>query len=162
MKKIILASVLLISSYCVNAQGFKAAISAGYLSEIEAPGYSGDFIYEFSEKWGVSTNATFSVKEGDGVRDKWFALDLNARYKVYDQLYLLAGGQSLSVTVKQLGLGGGTINSESSITESFFGANLGTGYTYNLVDNINLFAEVKYVFIDQAYLHARAGILFDF
>lgn len=145
-----------------NAQGFGASISAGYLSEIESIGASGDLVYEFDSKWGVSTNATFTAKEFTGVRVKWFVLDLNGRYKVIDELYVLAGGEYLKQTVKALGLGGGTIGQANTSSGSEYGINLGTGYKYNIVDNINIFAEVKYVIMDVGYLHARAGLHFDF
>lgn len=88
-------------------------------------------------------------------------VDLNGRYKVIDELYLLAGGEYISLTVKNTGLGGGSIQGESEVTETDFGINLGSGYKYNIMDNVNVFAEVKYVIIEQGYLHARLGILFD-
>ena len=112
----------------------------------------------------MSTNATFSQADNQSLRQKWWILDLNLRYKVYDEWYVFGGGEYLSETFKELGLGGGNpiggdIADENS---SYFGANIGTGYKYNLMDNVNLFADVKYVAIENSYFHTRLGIQFDF
>jgi hypothetical protein len=163
MKKIIFITISLLSVYSLQAQGFGAGISGGYLSELEGFGGSADLIYDVDEKWGASTTFTYAVADKDGVRSKWTIVDLNGRYKVIDELYLLAGGQYLSVNLKELGLGGGDpLSTERTITGSEFGVNTGTGYKYNIADNVNVFAEVKYVFMDLGYLHARLGLIFDF
>lgn len=162
MKKLFIFSILFFTAFAINAQGFGAAVSGGYLSELDGIGASGDLIYEFDEHWGVSTNATYAVADETDTRAKWFAVDLNGRYKVYDELYLLAGGEYLSITLKGLGLGGGSITGESKVTNSDFGINVGSGYKYNLLDNVNVFAEAKYVIIDTGYFHARLGLQFDF
>lgn len=162
MKKTIFILLLLISFYNAKAQGFGAAVSGGYLTEIGSFGATADLIYEFSEKWGVSTDATYSVADAKSTRAKWFAVDLNARYKVYDEVYLLGGGEYLSITLKQQGLGGGSIGQESETSSNDFGFNAGAGYKYNIIDNVNVFAEAKYVILDAGYFHARLGLLFDF
>ena len=163
MKKLLLVLTVLLSTYSLTAQGFGAAISGGYLSEIEGFGASADLIYEIDEKWGVSTNATYSVADAGSIRAKWFAVDLNGRYKVYDEAYVLAGGEYLNITLKQGGLGVGSIMSESETSNGEFGINAGAGYKYNIIDNVNVFTEVKYVIIDPAgYFHARLGLQFDF
>ncbi|AVI51849.1 hypothetical protein C5O00_12040 [Pukyongia salina] len=162
MKKTIFILLLLVSFYNAMAQGFGAAVSGGYLTEIGSFGATGDLIYEFSEKWGVSTDATYSVADAKSTRAKWFAVDLNARYKVYDEVYLLGGGEYLSITLKQQGLGGGSIGQESETSSNDFGFNAGAGYKYNIIDNVNVFAEAKYVILDAGYFHARLGLLFDF
>ncbi len=162
MKKIFLVTLVLLANYTATSQTFGLGISGGYLTEIESIGVSGDIVYEFNDKIGLATTGTFTVKEESGVRNKWFALDLNARYKVLQEFYILAGGQYLDITTKQLGLGGGVIGDESTNSESEFGINTGAGYKINLVDNVNLFTEVKYVIVDTGYLHARLGLQFDF
>lgn len=164
MKRILLVIVLAISAPSAIAQGFGLGISGGYLSEIDGFGGSADLIYEVNEKFGVSTNATFSQAENKSLRRKWWILDLNLRYKVYDEWYVFGGGEYLSETFKDTGLGGGNpiggdVPDENS---SYFGANIGTGYKYNLMDNVNLFADVKYVAIENSYFHTRLGIQFDF
>ena len=150
------------STYVAQAQEFGAAIHAGYLTEIEAIGAGADLTYEFTEKIGITASGTFAATEEQGIRNKWFALDLNGRYNVVDKLYVLAGGEYLSATVKNLGLGGGNISGESTVTDSEFGINLGGGYRYTIVDNVSVFAEVKYVVLDAGYVHARAGLHFGF
>tara|TARA_A100000171_G_scaffold53095_1_gene76788 strand:+ start:11628 stop:12119 length:492 start_codon:yes stop_codon:yes gene_type:complete len=163
MKKIILVATLIITSLQLHAQEFGIGAHAGYLTEIDAIGAGIDFNYDFTEKWGISTATVFSATEEGGIRNKWFAVDLNARYYVVDKLYAFAGGEYLSLTVKTLGLGGGVIGgTETTVQDSEFGVNLGTGYRYNLVDNVNLFAEVKYVLLDAGYVHAKAGVHFSF
>ena len=164
MKRIVLVLLLAISAPTAFAQGFGLGFSAGYLSEIDGFGGSADLIYEFNEKFGVSTNATFSQADNQSLRRKWWIMDLNLRYKVIDQWYVFAGGEYLSQTFKELGLGGGNPIGGTTPDENatFFGANIGTGYKYNLMDNVNLFADVKYVAIESGYVHTRLGIQFDF
>ena len=162
MKKILIIIVILIGTVTTKAQEFGLAVHGGYLTEIDAIGAGLDLNYDFNEKWGVSTATVFAITENNGIRDKWFAVDLNARYYVVDKFYAFAGGEYLSLTVKNLGLGGGFLNTESTVKDSEFGVNLGTGYRYNIVDNVNLFAEVKYVLLDAGYVHAKAGVHFSF
>ncbi|WP_432410411.1 outer membrane protein [Rasiella sp. SM2506] len=163
MKKIILIATIIFTSLQMQAQEFGLGIHGGYLTEIDAIGAGVDLNYDFNEKWGVSTATVFSAIDDGGIRNKWFAIDLNARYYVVDKLYAFAGGEYLSLTVKSLGLGSGVfLDSEETVKDSEFGVNLGTGYRYNLVDNINLFAEVKYVALDAGYVHAKAGVHFSF
>ncbi len=162
MKKLLFVLAIVLSVHTARSQGFGASISGGYLSEIEAFGASADLIYDITEKWGVSTNGTFAVADAGSLRTKWFAIDLNARYKVYDEFYVLGGGEYLNITLKEGGLGGGTIEQESEISNSEFGVNAGAGYKYNIIDNVNVFAEAKYVILDAAYFHARLGLQFDF
>lgn len=163
MKRILLLATILYTSLQLQAQEFGIAAHAGYLTEIDGIGAGLDLNYDLNEKWGISTATVYAVTEDTGIRNKWFAIDLNARYYVLDKLYAFAGGEYLSVTVKSLGLGGGVIlGSEGSATDSQFGVNLGTGYRYNLVDNINLFTEVKYVALEEGYVHAKLGIHFSF
>ncbi|MAO08588.1 MAG: hypothetical protein CL596_07755 [Alteromonas sp.] len=161
MKKTLTLFLFLLAGYAINAQDFGIGISGGYLTELEGGGGSLDLIYEFDDHWGGSATTTFAMAEEAPIRNKWFMVDLNGRYKVIDELYLLAGGEYISLTVKNTGLGGGSIQGESEVTETDFGINLGSGYKYNIMDNVNVFAEVKYVIIEQGYLHARLGILFD-
>jgi len=163
MKKIYFLAFTFFAICGAQAQGFGIGVGAGYLSEIEGFGGSADLIYEFDEHWGVSSTFTYSVADKEGVRAKWTIVDVNARYTVYDALYLLAGGEYLSVNLKLLGLGAGNpIGAEQKFSESNFGVNVGTGYKYNLVDNVNVFAEVKYVLMDQGYIHGKLGLIFDF
>ena len=163
MRKIFFLAIALLGFTSLHAQGFGIGISGGYLSELDGIGGTADLIYELDEHWGVSSTFTYSVKDKEGVRAKWTVVDVNARYKVYDELYLLAGGEYLSANLKLLGLGGGNpIGAEQKFSTSDYGINAGTGYTYNLVDNVNVFAEVKYVFMDQGYVHGKLGLRFNF
>ncbi|MEL6812370.1 MAG: outer membrane beta-barrel protein [Bacteroidota bacterium] len=162
MKKLFFLAITLFSLYGVQAQGFGIGLSGGYLSELDGFGGSLDLIYELDEKWGVNGTFTFATADETGFRTKWTILDLNARYKVYDEFYLLAGGEYISANIRELGLGGGNpIGGGAETDTSDFGINAGTGYKYNLADNVNIFAEVKYVFLDQGYVHGKLGILFD-
>ncbi len=163
MKKIIFFAIVFLSIYGVQAQGFGAGISGGYLTELEGFGASVDLISEIDEKWGVSATFTYAVADKSGVRSKWSIVDLNGRYKVIEELYLLVGGEYLYVNLRQLGLGGGDPLSQGLTKKvSDFGLNLGTGYIYNIADNVNVFTEVKYVIMELGYLHARLGLIFDF
>ena len=163
MKKLYFLAFTFFAVYGAQAQGFGIGVGVGYLSELEGFGGSADLIYEFDEHWGVSTTFTYAVKDQEGVRAKWTIFDVNARYKVYDELYLLAGGEYRSVDLKLLGLGGGNpIGAEQRISASDYGVNAGAGYTYNLVDNVNVFAEVKYAFMDAGYVHGKLGLRFKF
>jgi len=167
MKKHIVFLLFVLAGVTSQAQGFGGAISAGYLTELDGAGGSADLIYEFNEKWGVSTDFTFAAADSNIVRNKWTILNLNARYKVYDEFYLFAGGQWLNVNLKGKGLSDGNpLGEEFETSEDGVGFNLGTGYKYNLADNVNVFADVKYVAIDVAelsgYIHARLGLHFDF
>ena len=162
MKKIFFLTITLLCLSGMQAQGFGIGISGGYLTELDGIGGSADLIYEFDDKWGVSSTFTFAAKDDTGVRAKWTIFDLNGRYNVIEELYLIAGGEYLSVNLRELGLGGGNpTGGTRTSTASDYGINAGTGYKYNVVDNINIFAEVKYVIFDTGYLHARLGILFD-
>ena len=169
MKRILIIAMFLVGMASVNAQGFKAGIAGGYITELEGIGVSADLIYELNEKWGISNTTTFTVIEDNNIRTKWLALDLNGRYKIVDELYAIAGVEMLSLAYKNasdFGILTGSGNIPPSSTE--FGGNLGAGYKYNLIDNINIFGEVKYTFIDNVvlassgYIHGRLGLLFDF
>lgn len=163
MKKIYLLAIALMGCYGMNAQGFAGAISGGYLTELDGIGGSADLIYEIDEKFGIAGTFTFAAADDSGARAKWTALDLNARYNVIGGLYGFAGGEYLSVNIKELGLGGGNpLSAGPAVTDSEFGINVGAGYIYNLVDNVNIFADVKYVILDAGYVHSRLGLLFDF
>jgi outer membrane immunogenic protein len=162
MKKLLLLVITLISFQFVNAQGFGVSISAGYLSEIDNAGYSADLLYHFNEKLGIATNATLAITELREDKLTWFATDLNAHYKIFDEVYVLAGGEYLSSTYTDRSAIGGFVFGESKTTTTDFGFNLGGGYKYNLVDNVNLFTEMKYVIIETGYFHARLGVQFDF
>lgn len=161
MKKILLV-LMMFTATATFAQGLSVGISGGYLSELDGFGGSGDVIYNFDDKFAVATNATYAVAEEGSTRAKWFAVDLNGHYKLIEEFYLLAGGQYLSITLKELGLGGGSINPATQVSGNDFGINVGSGYKYNLVDNVNIFAEAKYVIIETGYFHARIGLQFDF
>ena len=77
-----------------DSKGFKAGFAAGYLSEIESFGGSVDLIYQLDQKWSIANTTLFTVSElPSKERLKWFSMDLNARYNVYDKFYMLAGGQ---------------------------------------------------------------------
>ena len=97
MRKIFFLAIVLLGFTSLHAQGFGIGISGGYLSELDGIGGTADLIYEFDEHWGVSSSFTFAAKDDTGVRAKWTILDLNARYVVYDEFYLLAGGEYLNI-----------------------------------------------------------------
>ena len=162
MKKLLIIMIALFGFQFSNAQGFGVSISAGYLSEIDNAGYSADLLYHFDEKWGIATNVTIALNEIKEDKLTWFAADLNAHYKVFDELYLLAGGEYLSSTYTDRSSIGGFVFGETKFKETDFGINLGGGYKYVLVDNVSLFTEMKYVVIETGYFHARLGVQFDF
>lgn len=165
MKRIVLILSLIAGIYATNAQGIKAGFGAGYLTEFETFAGSVDLIYDITEKIGVGTTAGFGVAESNfskDVRNTIFFVDINGRYKVYKELYVLAGGQYLSNSFSEKG--GNILPIGDVIPEntSDIGANIGSGYIYNIIDNVNVFGEVKYTFIqDNGYLHARVGLLFN-
>ena len=96
-------------------------------------------------------------------------MDLNARYKVYDAFYMLAGGQYLYQTLVEKTYIGGFESGEQTIKISNFGANIGAGYVYHLLSNANVFAEIKYTILanesepveSSSYMQARIGLVFD-
>ena len=102
-------------------------------------------------------------------RLKWFTMDLNARYKVYDEFYMLAGGQYLYQTLIEKTYIGGFESGEQVVKDSNFGANIGAGYIYHLLSNVNIFAEIKYTLLanesvpvdSSSYKQARIGMVFD-
>ena len=170
MKKYIVLFVMIAGFATASAQGFKAGFGAGYLTGLDGGGGSVDLIYELNEKWGISNTNTFAFAEiADNDRLKWFAIDLNARYNIGRGFYAIAGGEYLSSTfVDKTDVGGFSTGEEKSTT-SEIGGNLGAGFVYNLIDNVNIFVETKYTFLelgdqvdDSGYLHARLGLLFDF
>jgi outer membrane immunogenic protein len=161
MKKILLSLCFVISVSAVNAQEVSLGVSGGYLTEIDAVGISADVIVDITERFGVATNATFSSTDVVEDRLSWFALDLNARYKVFKELYVLAGGEYLTTTFKDKSFVGGFSIGENKETNSEFGINLGSGYKYTILDNVSAFVAAKYVILDPAsYFHARLGIIF--
>ena len=140
MKKLLLLAITVFCAGGLYAQGFGIGVSGGYFSELDGLGGTADLIYEFDENWGASTSFSFAAAEDTGIRAKWTVVDLNARYSVIDELYLLAGGQYLSVNIKELGLGGGNpVSGGQSLDSSEFGFQAGTGYVYNLIDNVNIY-----------------------
>lgn len=165
MKKYIFLLVTIAGLTMANAQGVKAGFGAGYLTEFEAVAASADLVYDITEKIGVGTTVGFGVAESqfsEDVRNSLFFVDLNGRYKVISELYVLAGGQVLFNSFSEKG--GNILPISVAIPENTtsIGANVGTGYILNLIDNVNLFAEVKYTFIeDISYLHARLGLMFN-
>ena len=164
MKKYIVLFVMIAGFATASAQGFKAGFGAGYLTEFDTGAASADLLYEVTEKIGVGTTFGFGVSEfNDDVRNTIFFIDVNGRYKAYKELYLLAGVQYISNSFSEKG--GNILPMSGSLPESTsdIGANLGTGYVLNIIDNVNVFGEVKYTFIeDNGYLHARLGLLFSF
>ena len=152
------------------SKGFGAGFAAGYLSEIDAVGGSVDLIYKLNEKWSIANTNLFTVSElPSKERLKWFSMDLNARYNVYDTFYMLVGGQFLYQTLIEKVLVGGFVSGEQAVKTSNFGANIGGGYTYHLLNNANVFVEVKYTILAEksvpiessGYMQARIGMVFD-
>lgn len=147
--------------------GFKAGFAAGYLSEIESFGGSVDLIYQLNDKWSIGNTNMFSVGGLPGTdRLSWFTLDLNTRYKVYDEFYILVGGQYLfeEKTIKD-----NTYRENEKIRDQNFGANIGAGYIYHLLSNANVFVELKYTLLadeslpveSSSYMQVRIGLVFD-
>lgn len=162
MKKISLFLFVFTIAWTAKAQEFGAAIHLGYLTEINTVGFGADVLYDINDTWGVASNATIALSEVDDGNLNWFAVDLNAHYTFFDELYALAGGEYLNQTnVIESSVGGFTLGKEK-VRNSDFGVNVGGGYRYNLVDNVSLFAEVKYVILETGYVHARAGLHFGF
>jgi len=177
MKKLLLLLCLLAGFSFIQAQeqnsddaGFKAGFAAGYLSEIESFGGSVDLIYQLNDKWSFGNTTLFTVNElPNKERLKWFTTDLNARYKVYDEFYMLAGGQYLYQTLIEKTYIGGFESGEQVVKDSNFGANIGAGYIYHLLSNVNIFAEIKYTLLadesvpvaSSGYMQARIGMVFD-
>ena len=152
------------------SKGFGACFAASYLSEIDAVGGSVDLLYKFNEKWSIANTNLFTVsKLPSEERLKWFSMDINARYNVYDTFYMLAGGQFLYETFIEKVLVGGFVSGEQAIRSSNFGANIGGGYIYHLLNNANIFVEVKYTILAEeskplkssGYMQARIGMVFD-
>ena len=160
MKKLSLLLFLFVATNAFS-QGVSLGISGGYLTELDGFGGSADVIYNINEKFAVATNATFAAADEKNFRNKWFIVDLNGHYKVIEEFYLLAGGEYLNVTIKDLGLGGGGIGPGGEQSGDEFGVNVGAGYKYNILDNVNVVAEAKYVILDVSYFHARLGLQFD-
>ena len=153
-----------------DSKGFRAGFAAGFLSEIESVGGSVDLIYQLDQKWSIANTTLFTVSElPSKERLKWFSMDLNARYKVYDAFYMLAGGQFLYQTLVEKTYIGGFESGEHTIKISNFGANIGAGYVYHLLSNANVFAEIKYTILanesvpveSSSYMQARIGLVFD-
>ena len=177
MKKLLLLLCFFVGFTVIQAQeqyndskGFRAGFAAGYLSEIESFGGSVDLIYQLDQKWSIANTTLFTVSElPSKERLKWFSMDLNARYKVYDAFYMLAGGQFLYQTFIEKVLVGGFVSGEQAIKSSNFGANIGAGYVYHLLSNANVFAEIKYTILanesepveSSSYMQARIGLVFD-
>ena len=153
-----------------DSDGFKAGFAAGYLSEIESFGGSVDLIYQLNDKWSIGNTNMFTVSElPSKERLKWFTMDLNARYKVYDAFYMLAGGQFLYQTLMEKNGVGGYETDSQVVQSSNFGANIGAGYIYHLLSNANVFIEIKYTMLSNkskpiessSYMQARIGLVFD-
>ncbi|MEM7186857.1 MAG: outer membrane beta-barrel protein [Bacteroidota bacterium] len=162
MRKIYVFAIALLCSIGLSAQDFGIGVSGSYLTELEGFGGTAELIYNIDENWGASTSFTYAVADAENIRSKWSIVDLNARYNVIDGFYVLAGGQYLSVNLRELGLGGGNpVSTERTLSESEFGFQAGAGYIYNLADNVNLFAEIRYASVNTGYVHGKLGILFD-
>ena len=175
MKKLLLLFCFFLSLSAIQAQeqynitkGFRAGFAAGYLSEIDAVGGSVDLIYQLNEKWSIANTNTFtlgSLSEDD--RLSWLTLDFNLRYIVYDQFYSLIGGLYTFETKTEKEFGG--LTGDNKIKEQYFGANIGAGYIYHLLSNVNVFAEIKYTILAEesepikssGYMQARIGMVFD-
>lgn len=174
MKKSLLLLCLLVGFSFIQAQeqnsddaGFRAGFAVGYLSEIQSIGGSVDLIYQLNDKWSIGNTNMFSVGGLPGTdRLSWFTLDLNTRYKVYDEFYILVGGQYLfeEKTIKD-----DTFLENKKIRDQNFGANIGAGYIYHLLSNVNVFAEIKYTILanesvpveSSGFMQARIGMVFD-
>ena len=177
MKKLLLLLCFFAGFSFIQAQeqnsddaGFRAGFAAGYLSEIESIGGSVDLLYQIDQKWSFGITTLFTVNElPNKERLKWFTTDLNARYKVYDEFYILAGGQYLYQTLIEKTYIGGFESGEQVVKDSNFGANIGAGYIYHLLSNVNVFLEIKYTLLadesapvqSSGYMQARIGMVFD-
>ena len=153
-----------------DSKGFRAGFAPGILTEIESIGGSVDLLYQIDQKWSFGNTTLFTVNElPNKERLKWFTTDLNARYKVYDEFYMLAGGQYLYQTLIEKTYIGGFESGEQVVKDSNFGANIGAGYIYHLLSNVNIFAEIKYTLLadesvpvaSSGYMQARIGMVFD-
>lgn len=165
MKKILVVIALLaVTAFTTKsmAQEFGAAAHVGYLSEIETMGFGGSLLYDFNETWGVAAGGTFAIKSSGGVDLRWIATDLDVHYTFFDELYALAGGQYLSQRAKNSQTLSGFVLGENSVTTTDFGVNVGAGYRYNLLDNVSVYSEVKYVALESGYIDARLGLHFGF
>jgi len=163
MKKLFFFAFTILSFAGLHAQGFGVGLSGGYLSELDGIGGSFDLIYEIDEQWGASSSFTFAAAEDTGIRAKWSIVDLNVRFKAIDELYLFGGGQYWSSNIEELGLGGGNpVGGGRMLDDSEFGVQVGTGYVYNLIDNVNIFGEVKYAAVNTGYFHGKLGLRFNF
>ncbi|MAZ72453.1 MAG: hypothetical protein CMC70_04835 [Flavobacteriaceae bacterium] len=166
MKKLIvliaLVTVTNLTTRCF-AQDLGGAIHAGYLSEIETLGFGGSLLYDINDTWGLAAGGTFAFKSEDNIDVRWIAADLDVHYTFFDNLYALAGGQYLSARVKEdETFNGFVLNEGSAVTSSDFGVNVGAGYRYNLMDNVSVYSEVKYVALESGYIDARLGLHFAF
>ena len=177
MKKLLLLLCFFAGFSFIQAQeqnsddaGFRAGFAAGYLSEIESFGGSVDLIYQINQKWSIGNTNMFSVGGlPDTDRLSWFTLDLNTRYKVYDEFYMLAGGQFLYQTLIEKTLIDNFNLGEQVVQDTNFGANIGAGYVYHLLNNANVFVELKYTLLadksapvqSSGYMQARIGMVFD-
>jgi opacity protein-like surface antigen len=164
MKKILVVIALLaVTGFTTKsiAQEFGGAMHVGYLTEIETVGFGGSLLYEFNKNWGVAAGGTFAVRSGEEDL-RWIAADLDVHYTFFEGLYALAGGQYLSMRTKKNEVLNGFVTGESIETNSDFGANLGAGYRYNLMDNVSVYTEIKYVTVASGYMDARLGLHFGF
>ena len=177
MKKLLLLLCFFAGFSFIQAQeqnsddtGFRAGFAAGCLSEIESIGGSVDLLYQIDQKWSFGITTLFTVNElPNKERLKWFATDLNARYKVYDEFYMLAGGQFLYQTLIEKTLIDNFNLGEQVVQDTNFGANIGAGYVYHLLNNANVFVELKYTLLadesapvqSSGYMQARIGMVFD-
>ena len=177
MKNFLLLFCFFVGFSAIQAQeqynvtkGFRAGFAAGYLSEIDAVGGSVDLIYQLNERWSIANTNLFTVsKLPSKERLKWFTMDLNTRYKLYDEFYLLTGCQFLYETFIKKTYIGGFESGEQVVKSSNFGVNIGGGYVYHLLSNVNVFAEIKNTILAEesepikssGYMQARIGMVFD-
>lgn len=167
MKKVIFIMTMAVALFCGTQAKAQTEVKEGkilvggglgFASEINTVSIFANGVYQFTDKWEGSVQASYFLPKNTGGSDlTWLGFDLDGHYVFYSKdkadIYGLAGLQITHVSTKFMG------NSASATNT---GLNLGAGGRYRLTGNLYGLGEAKYTIEDGGFFHLNIGVLFKF
>lgn len=172
MKKTIILAIALTLGLSMNAQN-KIGGKLAYGSEIKSLGIgakgifplsdmlsiSGELIYFFGDSNKTSLGVISTATRTSNISlngDLHYNFDANLPFNSY-----ALGGLNASIYSNKTAISGIETLSNTNISETIIGLNLGVGGSYPMSDNLEIVSELKYVLGDLDQVVFSAGVLFN-